>query len=75
MAMGSDKKTNESPKLDNHDPEKVKARLLAKYPPKVARKRAKQIVVNKVDLTAVWQEGRQGPRFVRTLTCRKGSGP
>ena len=25
MAMGSDKMTNESPKLDNHDPEKVKA--------------------------------------------------
>jgi len=49
MAMGSDKKANESLKLDNHDPEKVKARLLAKYPPKVARKRAKQIVVNKVE--------------------------
>jgi nitrogenase molybdenum-iron protein alpha chain len=39
--------------LDKQDPEKVKAQLLAKYPPKVARKRAKQIIVNKVD-----EEGR-----------------
>jgi nitrogenase molybdenum-iron protein alpha chain len=31
------------------DPQKVKAELLAKYPPKVARKRAKQIVVNRVE--------------------------
>ena len=30
------------------DPEKVKLELIAKYPTKVARKRAKQIVINKV---------------------------
>ncbi|SLM31680.1 Nitrogenase molybdenum-iron protein alpha chain [Desulfamplus magnetovallimortis] len=31
------------------DPEKIKQELLAKYPPKVARKRSKQILVNKKD--------------------------
>ncbi len=36
------------PKLDGHDPEKVKAELLRAYPTKVARKRSKQIIVNKV---------------------------
>ena len=35
--------------MEGPDPEKVKADLLAKYPPKVARKRAKQIVVNRVE--------------------------
>jgi len=35
--------------MEGPDPEKVKADLLAKYPPKVARKRAKQIVINAVD--------------------------
>ena len=49
MAMAANDKATETVKLDSHDPETVKARLLAKYPPKVARKRAKQIVVNKVD--------------------------
>jgi nitrogenase molybdenum-iron protein alpha chain len=34
--------------LEGRDPEKIKSTLLTKYPPKVARKRAKQIVVNKV---------------------------
>ena len=34
--------------LDGRDPEIVKKQLIKKYPPKVARKRAKQIVVNKV---------------------------
>jgi hypothetical protein len=56
MAMAIDKKPINEVKLDSQDPEKVKARLLAKYPPKVARKRAKQIVVNKVG------SGRQVPR-------------
>jgi nitrogenase molybdenum-iron protein alpha chain len=49
MAKATNKIETEAVKLDSHDPEKVKARLLAKYPPKVARKRAKQIVVNQVD--------------------------
>jgi nitrogenase molybdenum-iron protein alpha chain len=48
MAMAADDTTNEKVMLDNLDPEQVKATMLAKYPPKVARKRAKQIVINKV---------------------------
>ena len=35
MATGANKKPAEV-KLDNQDPEKIKTRLLAKYPPKVA---------------------------------------
>lgn len=35
--------------LDGRDPDKIKEKLLLKYPPKVARKRAKQIIINKVD--------------------------
>jgi nitrogenase molybdenum-iron protein alpha chain len=35
--------------LDGRDPGNIKSQLLTKYPPKVARKRAKQIVVNKVE--------------------------
>ena len=49
MAMAVDDKPTENVMLDNLDPEKVKTKILAKYPPKVARKRAKQIVINKVD--------------------------
>ena len=48
MAEAAIVKPTEDVKLDSHDPEEVKSRLLAKYPPKVARKRSKQIVVNKV---------------------------
>ena len=43
-----EKKINDS-RVRNHDLEEIKSRMLAKYPPKVARKRAKQIIVNKVD--------------------------
>lgn len=49
--------------LDGRDPEAVKTELLKKYPTKVARKRAKQIVVNKI-------EGRDVPEIqsnVRTV--------
>ena len=35
--------------LDGLNPEKVKEELLASYPTKVARKRAKQIIVNKIE--------------------------
>lgn len=49
MAKAAEKKTEERIELDGRDPEKIKSQLIAKYPPKVARKRAKQMVVNKVD--------------------------
>ncbi len=34
--------------LDGKDPEKIKQEMLRDYPPKIARKRAKQIIINKV---------------------------
>jgi len=45
------------------DPAEVKAELLAKYPPKVARKRAKQIVFNE----AVASEAPEIMANVRTI--------
>ncbi len=48
MAKAAEDKIENTFELEGLDPEKVKSKLLAKYPPKVARKRAKQIVVNKV---------------------------
>ncbi len=41
-------KEEEILELDGLDPEKVKEELISAYPTKVARKRAKQIIVNKV---------------------------
>ena len=38
--------TAEKKKLVQWDPTDVKAELIKKYPPKVARKRAKQIMIN-----------------------------
>ncbi len=48
MAKAAEEKTNVKINLEGLDPEEVKAKMVAKYPPKVARKRAKQIVVNRV---------------------------
>mgnify|MGYP006294920989 FL=1 len=39
----------EKPKLEGVDPEKIKEEMLSKYPTKVARKRAKGIVVNRLE--------------------------
>ncbi len=49
MAKPAEDTSKEIFDLDGRDPEKIKDQLLLKYPPKVARKRAKQIVVNKVE--------------------------
>ncbi|MEJ2154435.1 MAG: nitrogenase molybdenum-iron protein alpha chain [Desulfobacteraceae bacterium] len=49
MAKPAEEKSKETFELEGKDPEEIKSKLLQKYPPKVARKRAKQIVVNKVD--------------------------
>jgi nitrogenase molybdenum-iron protein alpha chain len=49
MAKAAENKMEESFELEGIDPEGIKSKLLNKYPPKVARKRAKQIVVNTVD--------------------------
>lgn len=49
MASTAKKIDQDAFELDGLDPEEVKKQLIQKYPPKVARKRAKQIVVNKVE--------------------------
>lgn len=49
MAKAAEEKNKEAFDLDGRNPDEIKSKLLLKYPPKVARKRAKQIVVNKVD--------------------------
>jgi nitrogenase molybdenum-iron protein alpha chain len=49
MALPAEDKNQASLILECLDPEEVKNRLIQKYPPKVARKRAKQIVVNKIE--------------------------
>ena len=48
MAKAAKDTIKERVKLEGLDPEKVKHQLLSNYPPKVARKRAKQMVINKV---------------------------
>ncbi len=42
-------KTDPAPGIESVDPGELKAELVAKYPTKVGRKRAKQIVINSVD--------------------------
>lgn len=49
MAKAAKEKNKETFEIEGRNPEEIKSKLLLKYPPKVARKRAKQIVVNKVD--------------------------
>jgi nitrogenase molybdenum-iron protein alpha chain len=49
MAKAAKGKTHEKFELDGLDPSIVKSEMLSKYPTKVARKRAKQIIVNNVE--------------------------
>jgi nitrogenase molybdenum-iron protein alpha chain len=49
MAHAADATSPAEITLDGLDPEKIKSQILAKYPPKVARKRAKQMVVNRIE--------------------------
>jgi nitrogenase molybdenum-iron protein alpha chain len=55
------------------DPEKVKLELIAKYPTKVARKRAKQIVINKVgeagDVPEIQSNVRTTPGLIGQRGC------
>ena len=58
--------------LDGRDPEIVKQQLIKKYPPKVARKRAKQIVVNKVAPDGTVPEIGSNVRTVPGLISQRG---
>jgi nitrogenase molybdenum-iron protein alpha chain len=58
--------------LEGRDPEKIKKLLIKKYPPKVARKRAKQIVVNKVAADGTVPEIGSNVRTVPGLISQRG---
>jgi len=59
--------------LEGQDPEKIKNQLIKKYPPKVARKRAKQIVVNKIEpdgtVPAIGSNVRTVPGLISQRGC------
>lgn len=54
------------------DPEKLKSEMLAKYPTKVARKRAKQIIVNTKDSTGKVPEIGANVRTVPGIITQRG---
>ena len=54
------------------DPEEIKRELVAKYPIKVARKRAKQIVVNKVGEGDVVPEIQSNVRTIPGIITQRG---
>ncbi len=54
------------------DPESVKRELLAKYPTKVARRRAKQIVVNEVDECGTVPEIQANVRTIPGIITQRG---
>jgi nitrogenase molybdenum-iron protein alpha chain len=54
------------------DPEEVKKELVSKYPTKVARKRAKQIVVNKVDQSEAAPEIAANARTIPGIITQRG---
>ena len=58
--------------LDGRNPEGVKQKLIKKYPPKVARKRAKQIVINHVEADGTVPEIGSNVRTVPGLISQRG---
>ncbi|MDO9263662.1 MAG: nitrogenase molybdenum-iron protein alpha chain [Desulfosalsimonadaceae bacterium] len=58
--------------LDGKDPEKVKQEMLRDYPPKIARKRAKQIIINKVGPDGVVPEIASNVRTIPGLIGQRG---
>ncbi|MFZ2630641.1 MAG: nitrogenase molybdenum-iron protein alpha chain [Desulfosalsimonadaceae bacterium] len=58
--------------LDGKDPEKIKQEMLRDYPPKIARKRAKQIVINKVGPDGVVPEISSNVRTIPGLIGQRG---
>ena len=62
----------EAPLLKGLDPESVRQQLIKKYPPKVARKRAKQIVVNRVEPDGTVPEIGSNVRTVPGLISQRG---
>ena len=72
MAISANEKSQDGFELDGLNPEEVKKQLIQKYPPKVARKRAKQIVVNKIDADGTVPEIGSNVRTVPGLISQRG---
>jgi len=58
--------------LDGKDPEKIKQEMLRDYPPKIARKRAKQIVINKIGPDGTVPEIASNVRTIPGLIGQRG---
>ncbi|KJS28546.1 MAG: nitrogenase molybdenum-iron protein subunit alpha [Desulfatitalea sp. BRH_c12] len=58
--------------LDGKDPGTVRRKLLEKYPPKIARKRDKQIVVNRIEPDGTVPEIQSNVRTVPGLISQRG---
>jgi nitrogenase molybdenum-iron protein alpha chain len=72
MATPEEDKKDEKKTLDGFDPQAIKQELLAKYPPKLARKRAKQIIVNKTAKDGRVPEIQSNVRTVPGLMSQRG---
>jgi nitrogenase molybdenum-iron protein alpha chain len=70
--MSSAKKETLSPIILEPGVEEVKKELLSKYPTKVARKRAKQIVVNEVDADSCVPEIASNVRTIPGIISQRG---
>ncbi|MDR3553497.1 MAG: nitrogenase molybdenum-iron protein alpha chain [Syntrophobacteraceae bacterium] len=65
-------KTNPATEIDSVDPNELKAELVAKYPTKVGRKRAKQIVINRVDECGEVPEMGANARTIPGIITQRG---
>jgi len=72
MAMPAEDNRKNTLQFDGLDPEQVKKRLLTQYPSKVARKRAKQIVVNRVEPDGKVPQIQSNVRTVPGLIGQRG---
>jgi nitrogenase molybdenum-iron protein alpha chain len=72
MTKAGEENSQETLSLEGQDPERIKSKLLVKYPPKVARKRARQIVVNKVGPDGTVPEIGSNVRTVPGLMSQRG---
>ena len=70
--MATMPETDVSKEILDLNPEEVKKELLAKYPTKVARKRAKQIVVNRVDPDGGVPEIQSNVRTIPGIITQRG---
>jgi nitrogenase molybdenum-iron protein alpha chain len=72
MARAANTESTDKRLLDGKDPEKVKQEMLRDYPPKIARKRAKQIVINKVGPDGTVPEISSNVRTIPGLIGQRG---